>query len=95
MDALDRETVRDDLLGVHEAALHQADRVLHGERRGAEARVHARLQEVREPAVQLERLVRGDAEYVPLRATPEQADHLLHGRDRAGRLHDEVGPVSG
>ena len=86
VDVLQGEAVGDDFLGIHEPALHEADGALHGERRGAEAGVHARLQEVRETAVQLERLVRGDAEHVPLRATTEQADHLLHGRNRTGRL---------
>jgi hypothetical protein len=69
---LKREAVRDDLLDIDESGLqrtlHQTDGLLHGLRCGTEAGIHAGPEEMGEPAVKLELLVRGDVEHVPARA---------------------------
>ncbi len=68
IDLIKLETVRHDFVWIDQLPFHQANRALHGQRGGAEARVHATLKEMSQPAIELELFVGGDAKKIPPRA---------------------------
>ena len=88
-----REAVRDRQPRVHEAALEQAQRLLHRQGVGAEAGVHAGLEEMGQPAVEFERLVSRDPKDVPAGAAAQEGDHEPDRLNGPSGFDDEVGTV--